>query len=395
MGSKCMVNGIDNKQPSGALVLSDGTVFPGYSFGAVKTSPILGEVIFNTAMSGYQEIITDPSYYGQFVVMTYPQIGNYGINLEDCESLTPSISGLIVHDYSVTASNWRANQSLKEYLEKNEIPALCNVNTRALTQHIREKGAMDAILTFPSPKTSEINTLVSEIHAATPMDQQDLAAKVTCPKPYRWKTPLDQWHQQWRQQQQTKQETKKPSPLVVVLDFGCKQNILRNLYSRGCNVHVLPAQSTPEQILALKPNGLLLSNGPGNPAVLDYAIQTVRSLLGKMPIFGICMGHQILASAIGAKTYKMKFGHHGVNQPVLNTETGRIFITSQNHSYAIEEKSIPSFAKVTQINLNDKSIEGINIPKYNAFSVQYHPEASPGPRDGNTHFDHFLNAISQ
>lgn len=378
--------------PTGALILADGTVFPGYSFGAELASlknGQLGEVVFNTAMSGYQEILTDPSYYGQIVVMTYPHIGNYGINLEDVESRGCIVSGLVVHEYSEAVSNWRAKQSLAQYLKEKKIPALTGIDTRSLTRHIREKGAMNAYIVSPAPAERELPALLEKLRAQDAFGGKDLVAEVSCREPYEWTETNSDWNRPWN----TTVSAKGKNPLVVVMDLGVKHNMLRHLADRGCRVRVVPSSYSAEKILALKPDGVLLSNGPGDPAFVKHAPETVSALLGKVPVFGICMGHQILAQAIGAKTFKMKFGHHGANQPVLDIASGRVLITSQNHGYAIDPATLPSYVKVSQVNLNDQSVEGIVLPEHRALAVQYHPEACPGPRDASAYFDDFLRMM--
>jgi carbamoyl-phosphate synthase small subunit len=382
------------KLKSGALLLEDGALFRGHSFGyedASLAEGAAGELVFNTAMSGYQEILTDPSYCGQIVMMTYPLIGNYGVNSEDLESSKLFLNGFIVHEYSEIEANWRSNMNLRDYLIRNRIPALTGIDTRAVTRHIRAKGAMNATILSPSPRVeTELKGALSRLRALPPFGEKDLVARVSTTEISDWNEGVDDLHAQWRSEPLVKVSG---SPLVVVLDMGCKWNSLRNFTARGARVKVLPVGTSVEKILALKPAGLFLSNGPGDPTKVAHAADTTRKLLGKLPIFGICMGHQILSEAIGAKTFKMKFGHHGGNQPVLDLETGRVMITSQNHGYAVDPASLPGNVKVTQINLNDKSVEGIALPKERAFSVQYHPEACPGPRDAEGYFDDFMRML--
>ena len=378
---------------SGALVLEDGTVFPGELFGAEPAKMrdgVLGEVVFNTAMSGYQEILTDPSYLGQIVVMTYPHIGNYGMNAEDVESRSAFVSGFVAHEFCDRPSNWRAQEGLGDYFRAKGIPALTGVDTRALTRHLRDKGAMNAFLVAPAPANkAEADAIVKRLRAQPPFGDKDLVAEVTCREPYDWNQGCNERSAAWN----TPNVEAKDSPLVVVMDLGVKHNMLRSLVSRGCRVKVVPAFTPAADILKLSPKGVLLTNGPGDPARVQKVPATVRELLGKVPIFGICMGHQILGHAIGGKTIKMKFGHHGANQPVLDIKSGRVMITSQNHGYAIDPESLPKWAKVAQINLNDKSVEGISLPEHKAYSVQYHPEACPGPRDSMGYFDEFMKAM--
>ncbi len=378
---------------TGALVLSDGTVFPGEHFGGEPAEikrGVLGEVVFNTAMTGYQEILTDPSYLGQIVVMTYPHIGNYGITAEDTESRSAFCSGLIAHELCDQPSSWRSEQSLSSYLKAKGIPALTGVDTRALTRHLRDKGAMNAFIVSPAPEGKQaLDEVLKQLRALPLFGEKDLVAEVSCKEPYDWNQPTGERQAAWN----IPTLKAKDGPLVVVLDLGVKHNMLRSLVSRGCKVKVVPASYPADKILALKPKGVLLTNGPGDPARVQHAPDTVRALLGKVPVYGICMGHQILGHAIGAKTFKMKFGHHGANQPVLNLKTGKVMITSQNHGYSIDPETMPAHAKVAQINLNDNSVEGIEIPEQKAFSVQYHPEACPGPRDSMDFFDEFMRAM--
>lgn len=387
------MTGIFGEYKSGALVLTDGTVFPGELFGAepkALESGVLGEVVFNTAMSGYQEVLSDPSYLGQIVVMTYPHVGNYGINSEDAESRSTFVSGFIAHEFCDQPSNWRSSKSLGEYFRERNIPALTGVDTRSLTRHLRDKGAMNAFIVAPAPSTpAETAAIVKRLLAQPPFGDRDLVAEVSCKEAYEWNEPCSDLHAAWN----TKVLKADDSPLVVVLDLGVKHNMLRSLSSRGCRVRVVPVATSARDILAMKPRGVLLTNGPGDPEKVANAAETTRELLGKVPLFGICMGHQILARAIGAKTYKMKFGHHGANQPVKDLRTGRVMITSQNHGYSIDPETMPAGAKVAQINLNDKSVESIELPEQKAFSVQYHPEACPGPRDAMDYFDDFMKAM--
>lgn len=384
---------LSKNRKSGALLLEDGTIFPGELFGAdipKLKHGVLGEVVFNTAMTGYQEILTDPSYLGQIVVMTYPHVGNYGINLEDIESRASFVSGFIAHEFCERPSNWRASEGLGEYFRAKGIPALSGVDTRALTRHLRDKGAMNAFLVAPAPADrAEADAVLKRLRNEPPFGDRDLVAEVTCREAYDWNKPHGDRSAAWN----TPSTKAGDSPLVVVMDLGVKHNMLRSLVSRGCRVKVVPAFATAEEILRHSPKGVMLTNGPGDPARVAKVPETVRALLGKVPIFGICMGHQILAHAIGAKTFKMKFGHHGANQPVLDMKTGRVMITSQNHGYAIDPETLPAWAKVAQINLNDQSVESITLPEHRAYSVQYHPEACPGPRDSMGYFDEFMKAM--
>ena len=380
---------VPNDLSKGVLRLENGFQFFGLSIGASGVAE--GTLCFNTAMSGYQEILSDPSYFGQIVVMTYPQIGNYGLNTEDVESRGVIVSGFIVHEYSEVASNWRSKKTLREYLVEKKIPALTGLDTRAITRHLRDKGAMNAYIVSPEPKNkAEVDEILKRLRAEPGFGARDLVGEVSCKEAYDWTESATDLNKMWGLKSVN---AEKARPLVVVMDFGVKFNMLRSLVARGCRVKVVPSKTSAETILSYKPSGVLLSNGPGDPAMVQKAPDTVKQLLGRVPIFGICMGHQVLAHAIGAKTFKMKFGHHGANQPVLDTKSGRVMITSQNHGYAIDPKSLPAFAKVSQINLNDESVEGIELPEHKALSVQYHPEACPGPRDAAIYFDDFLRAM--
>lgn len=366
------------------LVLEDGSVYHGHAFAG--SGETLGEVVFNTGMTGYQEVITDPSYRGQIVTMTYPLIGNYGINPEDMESGGIHLEGFIVKEYQPCPSNWRSRQSLKAFLECHGKLGVEGLDTRALTRRIRLEGAMRGIL---STETQDIDLLLERVRAYPGLVGQDLIKEVTCKQPYLWKDGA-------------------PQPLsspvlpkthagegagrlrVVVVDCGVKYNILRELEKSGCEVLVLPATATGTEILSHSPDGVLLSNGPGDPAALPYIVEAAKYILGKVPVFGICLGHQILGQALGGKTEKLKFGHHGVNQPVKNMHTGRIEITSQNHGFVVVPQSLPGNLEMTYDNLNDRTSEGMNSPEQKAFSVQYHPEAAPGPHDVNYLFDKFV-----
>lgn len=378
---------------TGALVLSDGTVFPGELFGAEPANikeGVLGEVVFNTAMSGYQEILTDPSYLGQIVVMTYPHIGNYGVNKEDVESRSAYAAGFIAHEFCDEPSNFRASQSLGDYLKEKNIPGLTGVDTRALTRLLRDKGAMNAFIVSPAPETrEELDAVLKRLRARPAFGDRDLVAEVSCKEAYDFAEGGTERHGAWNVEMKKATD----NPLVVVLDMGVKRNMLRSLVNRGCKVRVVPVSTPASEILKLKPRGVLLTNGPGDPDRVAHASETTAELLGKVPVFGICMGHQILARAIGAKTYKMKFGHHGANQPVKDIRTGKVHITSQNHGYSIDPETMPAYAKVAQINLNDRSVEAIELPEKKAYSVQYHPEACPGPRDAMDYFDDFLRIM--
>ncbi|HWJ03119.1 MAG TPA: glutamine-hydrolyzing carbamoyl-phosphate synthase small subunit, partial [Verrucomicrobiae bacterium] len=335
------------------LVLEDGTYFPGRSFGA--TGEPRGEVVFNTSMTGYQEILTDPSYCGQIVVLTYPLIGNYGANSEDFEAPKPAAQALVVREICAVPGSWRQDESMDGFCQRSGVSGICGVDTRALTRHLRDKGTMRGIIT----KDLDQGVSWSEGARREPILPAGLVEKVTTKEPY---------------------HIPGKGPLIAVLDYGIKQNILRTAHDQGCRMAVLPATSSAEDILALKPQGLLLSNGPGDPKNVPYAIETIRSLLGKLPIFGICLGHQLLALALGADTFKLTFGHRGGNHPVQDLKTGRVYITSQNHGYAVKEETLNGLpVEITHRNLNDGTVEGIRHTELPAFSVQYHPEAAPGP----------------
>jgi len=355
----------------GVLALEDGTIFEGTSFGAEGER--LGEIVFNTSMTGYQEILTDPSYHGQIVCMTYPLIGNYGINEEDFESEKPQVEGFVVKESSRIVSNWRATTSLPEFLKKHNIVAIEGIDTRALTRHIRSLGAMKATISTIDP---DKKSLIEKAKASPGLIGRDLVKEVTCKKIYPW--------------------NKTGKYKVVVLDCGVKHNILRELACRDCQVVVVPASTTAKEILELKPKGVLLSNGPGDPAAVTYVIETVKQLIGKLPIFGICLGHQMIGLALGGKTFKLKFGHRGANQPVKEIKTGKVDITSQNHGFCVDINSIPKgVAEITHINLNDNTAEGLRHKKLPVFSVQYHPEASPGPNDPKHLFDEFVKMVKK
>jgi carbamoyl-phosphate synthase small subunit len=364
------------------LALSDGTVFEGISFGA--PSEATGEVVFNTSMTGYQEILTDPSYAGQLVVMTYPEIGNVGVNLEDVESSRPFVEGFIVKEYWRSPSNWRARQSLGDYLAAHGIPGIEGIDTRALVRLLRDKGNLNAIL---STDDLDRDRLVRRAREAPSMEGQDLVGKVTCAAPYDW----TEGH--WTLEGGYSQPAEPGRRLVVAFDYGIKRNILRNLVSAGCRVRVVPAATPASAVLDMRPDGVFLSNGPGDPAAVPYAAEAVRQLVGKTPIFGICLGHQILGLALGGRTYKLKFGHHGGNQPVMDLTTGKVEITSQNHGFAVDVDSLGGRAELTHVNLNDQTVEGLSHTQLPLFSVQYHPESSPGPHDANYLFRRFVEMM--
>jgi carbamoyl-phosphate synthase small subunit len=367
------------------LALEDGTVYTGASFGA--EGEVDGEVCFNTSMTGYQEILTDPSYRGQIVAMTYTQIGNYGVNAEDVESLKPHLAGFIVRESSRRASNFRADGELADYLKRWGIVGIEGIDTRALVRRLRTRGVMKGVL---SSTDLDDSRLVAKAQASPGLVGRDLVREVIPEKAAVWGEPLSRWA---RLQTAEYPAPSRDAPHVVALDYGMKRNIARCLFSTGCRVTVLPGTATAAEVLARNPNGVFLSNGPGDPEPLGYAQQTIRELLGQRPIFGICLGHQLLALACGAKTYKMKFGHRGANQPVLNQASGRIEITTQNHGFAVDPESLPGDLEVTHRNLNDHTIEGLRHLRFPAFGVQYHPEASAGPHDSRYLFAQFRGML--
>ena len=371
------------------LALEDGTIFTGTAFGA--DGEIDGEVCFNTSMTGYQEILTDPSYRGQIVAMTYPQIGNYGVNAEDVESHRPHLAGFIVREKSRRVSNFRAEGDLDGYLKHWGIVGIEGIDTRRLVRRLRIEGAMKGVL---STDDLDDARLVARAKASPELIGRDLVREVVPEKPIEWTDPLSPWAklpsvEHWQDASGTQQDASATRPHVVALDYGMKRNIARHLFSLGCRVTILPGTATADEVVSYKPDGVFLSNGPGDPEPLDYAQQTIRDLLGRTPIFGICLGHQLLSLACGAKTYKLKFGHRGANQPVLNHRTGRVEITTQNHGFAVAADSLPELLETTHLNLNDETIEGVRHREYPAFSVQYHPEASAGPHDSDYLFDQF------
>jgi carbamoyl-phosphate synthase small subunit len=363
------------------LILEDGSVFEGSAFAG--NGETMGEVVFNTGMTGYQEVITDPSYKGQIVTMTYPLVGNYGINDEDMESSGIHLEGFIVKEYQPNASNWRMKQSLKSFLENYGKIGIEGIDTRALTRRLRLSGAMKGII---STDSKNIKSLLAKVRAYPGLVGRDLVREVTCFAPYVWNNGMA--HAGSLPAGKSSKKLR-----VVVLDCGVKYNILRLLESNGCEVLVLPASSNGAEILALKPDGVLLSNGPGDPAALPYIVDTARTVIGRIPVFGICLGHQIIGQAIGGYTEKLKFGHHGINQPVKNVETGRIEITSQNHGFVVVPESVDKKAEKTYYNLNDNTSEGMRMPQ--ALSVQYHPEAAPGPRDTEYLFSQFIEIMKK
>jgi len=371
------------------LALEDGRVFNGRAAGARTRRG--GEVVFNTSLTGYQEVFTDPSYAGQIVCLTYPHIGNVGANHDDEESGKPYIEALVVREFSALASNWRSTESAKQYLERHGVPVIWDLDTRALVRHLREVGALRGVVATDG---TPAENLVAEARAIPTIAGLELASRVTCAKKYDWSrgsidlaAPI----------------LEKPSGReggtryrVVAYDFGIKQNILRLLVDHGCEVLVVPAQTSAEDVMALRPHGVFLSNGPGDPEPIGYAIQNIRKLLGRVPIFGICLGHQLCGLALGGRTFKLKFGHHGSNHPVKNLLTEKVEITAQNHGFCVDPDSLPSSdVEITHVNLNDHTNEGMRHRSLPLFSVQYHPEASPGPHDARYLFDDFLRILQE
>jgi carbamoyl-phosphate synthase small subunit len=367
------------------LALADGRVFRGRAFGAL--GEVTGEVVFNTAMTGYQEVLTDPSYKGQLVCMTYPEIGNVGINREDEESARVYVEGFIVREYVPRPSNWRSEMALGEYLEGAGVPGIELIDTRALVRHIRTTGAQEAVL---SSINLDADELVAKAKASPGLIGRDLVKEVTCDQPYDWE--VADWEINTGYRLPTSAELR-DAPLIVAIDYGIKRNILQRLVAAGFRVKVMPAKSSAEEVLALNPDGVFLSNGPADPAAVLYAHETVRGLLKHKPIFGICLGHQILGLALGGKTYKLTFGHHGANHPVIDLRTSRVEITSQNHGFAVDADSLQGSAELSHLNLNDKTVEGLRGKGLPFFSVQYHPEASPGPHDAGYLFARFRKLV--
>ncbi|MDQ4076911.1 MAG: glutamine-hydrolyzing carbamoyl-phosphate synthase small subunit [Chloroflexota bacterium] len=366
------------------LALEDGTVYEGRAFGARGTRE--GEVVFNTSLTGYQEIITDPSYAGQIVVMTAPQIGNTGVTAEDNEAVSAFLSGFVVRDLSPTVSNWRAEESLDEWLTVQGVVGITDVDTRAITRKVRDEGAQRGVIS--TDDTLSDDELVERARAWPGLIGVDLVKEVTCEEPYHWHEPSDR---EWLAAPEGLEE----QPFhVVAYDFGLKRNILRRLASHGCRVTVVPADTPAEEVLALDPDGVFLSNGPGDPTALPYAVEATRAILERgRPLFGICLGHQILGRAIGAETYKLPFGHHGGNQPVSYVDEARVEISAHNHNFAVDLDTLPDNVQVTHINLNDGCCEGLRLVDRPAFSVQYHPEAAPGPHDADYLFRQFVSLM--
>jgi carbamoyl-phosphate synthase small subunit len=373
------------------LALEDGRIFRGKGFGAPVEAA--GEVVFNTSLTGYQEIFTDPSYAGQIVVLTNPHIGNYGTTPSDAEASRPYIEGLVTREFSAMSSNWRSTEVADEYLERSGIPVIAEVDTRAVVRHLRTNGVMRGVIA--SGENLDPDALVAKARAIRKMEGTDLASVVSTKSAYKWDAsePRNQTGDEYLP---GPDENTDGEPLhVVAYDFGIKQNILRMLTREGCRVTVVPAKTTAEETLAMNPDGVFFSNGPGDPEPLDYAVETVQKLQGKKPIFGICLGHQIFGLALGGKTYKLKFGHHGGNHPIMNHQTGKVEITAQNHNFNVDPESLPADVERTHTNLNDQTLAGLRHKTDPMFSVQYHPEASPGPHDSHYLFRDFRKMMEE
>jgi len=382
------------------LALADGTYYIGRGFGAEGEA--VGEVVFNTSMTGYQEILTDPSYEGQLVAMTYPEIGNVGVNPEDVESQKPFVKGFIVKEYCAKPSNWRATRTLGDYMRERGIVGIEGIDTRALVRRLRDQGSQEAVISTRSDSPEE---LIAKAKASPGLVGRDLVKEVSCAEAYDWgegRWELGAGYRKRKESEQPQKNRKPKNPsldrpgfFVVAYDFGIKRNILRGLAESGCRVKVVPAATPAEEVLALNPDGIFLSNGPGDPDAVPYAKDNVQKLLGKKPIFGICLGHQILGLALGGKTYKLKFGHHGGNQPVMDLTTKKVEITAQNHGFAVDADSLKGAAVVTHVNLNDNTVEGLAHKQMPIFSVQYHPESSPGPHDASYLFKRFVDMMEK
>jgi carbamoyl-phosphate synthase small subunit len=375
------------------LALEDGRVFNGRAAGAITRRG--GEVVFNTSLTGYQEVFTDPSYAGQIVCLTYPHIGNVGANLDDEEAAKPYIESLIVREFSQIASSWRSTETAHLYLNRHKIPVIWDIDTRALVRHIRKVGALRGIVSTDGTAPDQ---LIHEAKSLPTMAGQELASRVSCARSYDWtKGSIDLVISPWSEQMGEAIQNSDAAKLrVIAYDFGIKQNILRLLTDHNCEVGVVPATTTAEDVLGMNPDGIFLSNGPGDPEPMEYAVQTVRKFIGKVPVFGICLGHQVCGLALGGKTFKLKFGHHGSNHPVKNLLTNQIEITAQNHGFCVDPESLPSSdVEVTHLNLNDHTNEGMRHKSQPIFSVQYHPEASPGPHDSHYLFTQFTDLTKE
>ena len=373
------------------LALEDGRIFRGKGFGAPTEA--LGEVVFNTSLTGYQEIFTDPSYAGQIVVLTNPHIGNYGTSPSDAESSRPYIEGLVTREFSAVSSNWRSTEVADDYLERSGIPVIAEVDTRAVVRHLRTNGVMRGVIA--SGESLDADALVAKARAIRKMNGTDLASGVSTKVIYEWDSSEPK-NQTGDSLLPGPDGTTDGEPLhVVAYDFGIKQNILRMLTREGCRVTVVPAKTTGEEVMAMQPDGVFFSNGPGDPEPLEYAVENVKQLQGKAPIFGICLGHQIFGLALGGKTYKLKFGHHGGNHPIMNHQTGKVEITAQNHNYNVDPASLPADVEQTHTNLNDQTMAGLRHKTDPMFSVQYHPEASPGPHDSHYLFKDFRSMMEE
>jgi carbamoyl-phosphate synthase small subunit len=367
------------------LALEDGRIFRGEGYG--HPGECQGEVVFNTSLTGYQEIATDPSYAGQIVVLTNPQIGNYGTNQADNEASRPFIEGLIVREFSAVSSNWRSELVTDEYMERYAVPVLAEIDTRALVRHLRTNGVMRGVI---STRTSDVDALVAKARAIRKMDGTDLAKVVSTKSAYSFDESDPRYQAGDTLLPAGLVDTGEPKLHVVAYDFGIKQNILRMLGREGCRVTVVPAQTSAEDVLGMKPDGVFLSNGPGDPEPVDYAVKAIRGMMGRVPVFGICLGHQLCGLALGGKTYKLKFGHHGGNHPVRNNATGKVEITAHNHNFAVDPESInANEVELTHVDLNDNTLEGLRHKTLPLFSVQYHPEAAPGPHDSHYLFRDF------